>query len=278
MKDSRTPVLDARLASAGCPGMPVEMTAEEAYRAADALFRENPRLRTPELDRRIAGARDEFGNPDYVDAILRNMASLPPRSAYNERRLPALARSDTGECPDSIAEVAADIVALSRKLDNMISENGTSNVPAQLLDELENRVAAFLAPFDEIQERVEDIFPDTLFEPAAIYSIPVSSRSLAQRLELPRTATTRLLLRYSILPARRYVQGIRRLGIRCAASAVRKGWLLATLLDYPGSEDPAGRAAQFSRMSRVVFAPLAAAGRRSGILKPEPTAQVPTLF
>ena len=270
MSQSRTPILDARIASG--------MTAEEAYRAADALIRENPPLRTPELSRRLIGAHDEFADPGYVDAILRNMAALPIRTVYSDRRLPALAGPGAAECPGTVAEVAGGIVALSRTLDAELSESDAARVPAPLLDDLENRVAAFLSPFDDILERCEDAFPGIAHARIAAQLGAGSYRAFARRLGLPPTAATSLLLRYSVMPARCYLRGIRRLGISCPASALRQGWLLCTLLDYPNSDEPATRAAQFSRMSRLVFSPLARAGERAGIVQPARAAQVPTLF
>nr|MCR4871272.1 hypothetical protein [Atopobiaceae bacterium] len=78
---SRTPVLDEQLAGIARGGL--ALSADEAHRLAGSMLDNRAPLRTPVLDERLILARHEFGDPAYVDAVIRSFAALPLKECYS---------------------------------------------------------------------------------------------------------------------------------------------------------------------------------------------------
>ena len=265
MSHSRTPVLDFRLAGVGTFSVDSTLSAEDAHRIAGQLFESKARIRTPTLEGRLARSVHEFDNPEYVDAIVRNMAALPLSSVYAEPDLALLGRTRPTGCPQTMAGIAERISKLGRRLERDIADADGSTVPASRVDALENRIDAFAAPFRDISDRFDAVFPYLRagFSAEELPS-PHDYRTLARRLGLPSTATSSLLLRFCLLPPNRYGLCLRRLGLRYAFSSFEDGCLLNTIVIRQGMCDAEQRAHRAARLCHLVLAPIALAGRRGG--------------
>ena len=246
MTTSRTPYLDRCLSTGTCPARPVA-SADHARR-------------TPALDRRLNLARREFDNPQYARAILRNMATLRPAELYDARALERLAAASAfGSQLDltSMASLAACVLAEQDGVRAAIESRPGKNLSlydVAAIDSLGELLDAFLAPFDDVAERINsthipsskrpDVGGDGVPEAGgpeprrAAASPSYDYRYLAWRLDMAPGATTYLLLRFCLMPAGIYRRAAGQLGARLPSPVgVNRSYsLLATFLDYRGRD------------------------------------------
>ena len=161
-------------------------------------------------------------------------------------------------------------------------EESRGSARVKALDDLDERLHAFVVPFERIGKRFFESIPsirdlrsleacgENDVVPAHDYD------SIARKVGLPPTATTRMLLRFCFIPTDRYVQVARNIGSTRTACTPDKenSWLFATCLNYAFyRKRDASRARRIRRFTYNVLTPLALAGR------PEPsTIRTPTLF
>ena len=280
---SRTPVLDEQLASISRGEL--ALSADEAHRLAGSMLDDRAPLRTPVLDERLVLARHEFGDPTYVEAVIRSFAALPLNVCYSDEQLERIAGGDSGSIPDSTETIASAATRLKgnvMQIWHASSADSLDSARVKALDDLDERLHAFVVPFERIGKRFFESIPsirdlrsleacgENDVVPAHDYD------SIARKVGLPPTATTRMLLRFCFIPTDRYVQVVRSMGSTRTACTPDKenSWLFATCLNYAfyGKRD-ASRARRIRRFTYNVLTPLALAGR------PEPAPErTPTLF
>ena len=241
--------------------------------------------RTPVLDEHLVLARHEFGDPAYVEAVIRSFAALPLNVCYSDEQLERIAGGDSGSIPDSTETIAS---AATRLKGNVMQiwhaafEESRGSARAEALGDLDERLHAFTSPFERIGERFLEGIPlvsvyRSLGECEKDDAVPAHDYDrIARKVGLPPTATTRMLLRFCFIPTDRYVQVVRSMGSTRTACTPDKenSWLFATCLNYAfyGKRD-ASRARRIRRFTYNVLTPLALAGR------PEPAPErTPTLF
>ncbi len=280
---SRTPVLDEQLA--GIARSELALSADEAHRLAGFMLDDRAPLRTPVLDERLILARHEFGDPAYVEAVIRSFAALPLNVCYSDEQLERIAGGDSESIPDSAETIASAATRLKgnvMKVWHAAFEESRGSARVKALDDLDERLHAFVVPFERIGKRFFESIPsirdlqsleacgENDVVPAHDYD------SIARKVGLPPTATTRMLLRFCFIPTDRYVQVARNIGSTRTACTPDKenSWLFATCLNYAFyRKRDASRARRIRRFTYNVLTPLALAGR------PEPsTIRTPTLF
>ena len=280
---SRTPVLDEQLA--GIARSELALSADEAHRLAGFMLDDCAPLRTPVLDERLILARHEFGDPAYVEAVIRSFAALPLNVCYSDEQLERIAGGDSESIPDSAETIASAATRLKgnvMKVWHAAFEESRGSARVKALDDLDERLHAFVVPFERIGRRFFESIPsirdlrsleacgENDVVPAHDYD------SIARKVGLPPTATTRMLLRFCFIPTDRYVQVARNIGSTRTACTPDKenSWLFATCLNYAFyRKRDASRARRIRRFTYNVLTPLALAGR------PEPsTIRTPTLF
>ena len=280
---SRTPVLDEQLA--GIARSELALSADEAHRLAGFMLDDRAPLRTPVLDERLILARHEFGDPAYVEAVIRSFAALPLNVCYSDEPLERIAGGDSESIPDSAETIASAATRLKgnvMKVWHAAFEESRGSARVKALDDLDERLHAFVVPFERIGKRFFESIPsirdlrsleacgENDVVPAHDYD------SIARKVGLPPTATTRMLLRFCFIPTDRYVQVARNIGSTRTACTPDKenSWLFATCLNYAFyRKRDASRARRIRRFTYNVLTPLALAGR------PEPsTIRTPTLF
>ena len=280
---SRPPVLDEQLA--GIARSELALSADEAHRLAGFMLDDRAPLRTPVLDERLILARHEFGDPAYVEAVIRSFAALPLNVCYSDEQLERIAGGDSESIPDSAETIASAATRLKgnvMKVWHAAFEESRGSARVKALDDLDERLHAFVVPFERIGRRFFESIPsirdlrsleacgENDVVPAHDYD------SIARKVGLPPTATTRMLLRFCFIPTDRYVQVARNIGSTRTACTPDKenSWLFATCLNYAFyRKRDASRARRIRRFTYNVLTPLALAGR------PEPsTIRTPTLF
>lgn len=268
MNDARNPYLDSLIRGSEQLG---PMTADQAHRAASELFRINPPLRparNPHLDRLIDLAKNEFDNPAYVDAIIRHFAELSPKEIYGSECLQELQDSGLIDGMASTGTMAGLACSLLYAKDNACLNDPSDQ------KELDGLFDAFVAPFDDVAMRINlqassetsprEKMPATKRPAKSRRARPsYDYRALADRIGLRSCEANHLLLRFCLLPAGRYAQGVCRLSSLTVRP--RKGefgqWMLGTLLYYRANERDQDFGLRVGRLVKEVLEPLAEVGR-----------------
>ena len=280
---SRTPVLDEQLAGIARGGL--ALSADEAHRLAGSMLDNRAPLRTPVLDERLILARHEFGDPAYVDAVIRSFAALPLKECYSGEEIGRLADGGSGCTADgtaTIADMAAELKGSVTRIWHASSGDSRNDARAEALKDLDERLHTFASPYERIGERFFEGMPlvnvyRSIGAGERDDAVPAHDYNrIAHKVGLPPTATSRTLLRFCFMPTERYVEAARRMGSKRTAftTSVENSWLFATCLNY-GFERKKGanRARRIRRFTFNVLVPLALAGQ------PEPVSvRTPTLF
>ena len=269
MTNARNPYLDSLLRGTA---QQRPMTANEARKAASNLFRTNAPLRNarnPHLAKLIDLAKNEFDNPAYVDAIIRNFAELSPKEIYCSRVLEEMRETSLLHGTVDTSTMAGLATSLLFAKDVACLDDSAD------CDELDELFDAFVAPFDDVAMRFnleaksaaepDEKAPAPKKKSSARRARPACDyRALAKRIGLRNCEANHLLLRFCLLPAGRYAQGVHRL----SKLAVRPQggeywqWMLGTFLFYRSGERNEDFDLRVSRLAKEILEPLSEVGRQ----------------
>ena len=295
MTTSRNPHLDQLLRN---PELAVSLTADDAHKAAAELFEANAPLRTarnPHLSRLLKLARSEFDNPDYVDAILRNMARLDPREIYNPYALDDLVSGLPNNALDasSMASLAQGLLGArdkARRREKRARDTARARENGRPLSKVDDLFCLFVEPFDDVAARAErtssrssDAGHSGLSSsvPAPVRArASTNYRSIAKLLHMPQRDAIYLLLRFCYLPTKHYAAGMGRL---CSFSlepeeGERDRHLLGTYLHYTGGKRATDVGLRVDRLCSEILQPLAEVGGFEPSASCEPVADLVTTF
>ncbi len=198
---SRTPVLDEQLA--GIARSELALSADEAHRLAGFMLDDCAPLRTPVLDERLILARHEFGDPAYVEAVIRSFAALPLNVCYSDEQLERIAGGDSESIPDSAETIASAATRLKgnvMKVWHAAFEESRGSARVKALDDLDERLHTFASPYERIGERFLESIPlvtvyRSLGACEGSEAVPAHDYDrIARKVGLPPTATSRMLL------------------------------------------------------------------------------------